>query len=200
MKISEIKSLGKKQMQNNWGYSVLVLLVISAISSAGGMIFIGIFLLIGPLMVGQAKYFLRDARHQQPSFETAFAGFKDYGRNMASGLLMYLFVFLWSLLLFIPGIIKSLSYAMTPYILADNPNIGPREAINESRRMMNGNKGKLFKMYLSFIGWILLSILTLGILFILYVSPYMTASLANFYNELKKSEDGNADSSEAVIA
>lgn len=193
MQISEIKSLGKAQIKANWGFSVLVLLVISAITSASGALVVGFILLVGPLAVGQATYFLKDARHQQPPFETAFDGFKNYGRNLGSILLMYVFIFLWSLLFVIPGIIKAISYAMTPYILADNPNIGAKDAIDESRRMMDGNKGKYFVMMLSFIGWMILSVLTFGILYVLYVGPYMTASIANFYNELKKKDEAKSE-------
>jgi uncharacterized membrane protein len=89
------------------------------------------------------------------------------------------------LLFIVPGIIKTLSYSMAFFILRDNPDIGASAALTASREMMNGYKGKLFWLYVSFIGWILLSALTCGIV-LLWVKPYMTLTLANFYEDLKK--------------
>ena len=94
-----------------------------------------------------------------------------------------LYTFLWSLLFIIPGIVKSYSYAMTPYILLDRPELSATDAIKESEKMMNGHKMELFILDLSFIGWILLSMLTCGIL-VLYVEPYMMATKSAFYLEL----------------
>lgn len=88
--------------------------------------------------------------------------------------------------LLIPAIIKSLSYAMVPYILADAPDVKVREAMKLSMRMTKGHKGALVVMYLSFIGWYLLSPLTLGILAIVYVNPYVYTSVAGFYSGLKQ--------------
>ena len=99
---------------------------------------------------------------------------------------MALFVFLWSLLFFIPGIIKSFSYAMTQYILADCPNVKARDALKLSMRIMNGHKADLFVFHLSFLGWAILGALTFGILNLFYVSPYMNSSLATFYLEVRE--------------
>lgn len=91
------------------------------------------------------------------------------------------------MLFVIPGIIKSYSYAMTFYIMADNPEIDGMEAITRSRQMMNGNKWRLFCLDFSFIGWFILCILTFGLL-LLYVGPYMEAAHAAFYQSLKGEE------------
>ena len=99
-------------------------------------------------------------------------------------LLMGIFIFLWSLLLIVPGIIKAYSYAMTPYILVDRPELSVRDAIRLSGRMMSGRKLDLFCLHLSFIGWMLLCILTLGI-GILFLSPYMMTAQAAFYQDVR---------------
>ena len=94
-----------------------------------------------------------------------------------------LFILLWTLLLIVPGIMKSMAYAMTEYILLDNPEISAEDAIHKSRVMMDGHKMKLFLMYLSFIGWAILCLFTLGLGFLLLV-PYIETSVATFYQDL----------------
>lgn len=108
-----------------------------------------------------------------------------FSRVLTTTLLYYVYVFLWSLLLLIPGCIKSYSYAMTPYILKDNPEMKNNAAIEESMRMMDGHKLELFLLDLSFIGWAILSILTCCIGF-LWLVPYMNMAHVNFYEDLKK--------------
>ena len=97
---------------------------------------------------------------------------------------MYLFTFLWTLLFIIPGIIKAFSYAMSPYILEENPELSANEAIDRSRAMMKGHKFDLFWLYLSFIGWGFLCIFTLGI-GLLWLMPYMQTAEAAFYEDVK---------------
>lgn len=106
-----------------------------------------------------------------------------YWRNVGAMLLVALFKFLWTLLFVVPGIVKSYAYALTPYILDDNPQAGPNEARLLSIRMMRGHKWKLFVMDLSFIGWALLCILSLFIGFI-WLTPYYRTSRAAFYQEV----------------
>lgn len=113
-------------------------------------------------------------------------GFKPYLHNVWGMLLMYILVFLWSLLFLIPGIIKTYSYAMTPYILHENPDLTASEAIHRSRMMMKGHKFDLFWLQLSFIGWFFLSIFTCGIGF-LWLQPYYYTAQAAFYEEVKSS-------------
>lgn len=105
--------------------------------------------------------------------------------NCGTCLLMYLYIFLWSLLFLIPGIIKSYSYFQTLYIKAENPKISPSRAIELSKVIMDGHKGQLFYLHLSFIGWFILSALTSNILGIVYVIPYFNAALAFAYEEVK---------------
>ena len=113
---------------------------------------------------------------------------------------MEIFINLWSLLLIVPGVIKSYEYRMIPYILSENPNISRKRAFEISKNMMNGNKWDTFILDLSFIGWNLLSLLTLGILSIFYVNPYVESTNAELYAYLREDalEKGYADKSELI--
>ena len=112
-------------------------------------------------------------------------GFGRWWRNVWGMFLVGFFAFLWSLLLIVPGIVKFYAYAMTPYILIDNPELSANQAINLSKQMMKGHKLDLFILQLSFVGWVFLSIFTLGI-GLLWVIPYMLTAQAAFYQDLKK--------------
>ena len=111
-------------------------------------------------------------------------GFGKWWHNTWGMLLTGIFVFLWSLLLIIPGLIKSFAYALTPYILVDRPELSANEAINLSQKMMKGHKFDLFWLMLSFLGWILLSVLTLGV-GLFWLTPYMYTAYAAFYRDVK---------------
>ena len=115
------------------------------------------------------------------SFRTGFA---NWGHNVWGMLLMGIFVFLWTLLLIIPGIIKGFAYSLVPYILVDKPELSANEAINLSMKMMKGHKFDFFWLCLSFIGWILLAILTFGI-GLFWLMPYMYTAYAAFYQDVK---------------
>ena len=121
-----------------------------------------------------------------------FEGFHDYGRIFVTKLLQAVYTALWSLLLVIPGIIKSYSYAMTDFILKDEPEMKNNAAIEKSMVMMDGNKMKLFMLDLSFIGWAILCLFTFGIGFF-FLQPYMQASHAAFYEDLKAQQGGNVE-------
>lgn len=112
-------------------------------------------------------------------------GFGRWGRNVWGLFLVGFFTSLWALLLIVPGIVKFYAYSMTPYILVDNPELSANEAINLSQKMMKGHKFDLFFLQLSFIGWIFLSIFTLGI-GLLWLIPYMMTAQAAFYQDIKK--------------
>lgn len=141
---------------------------------------------VNPLQVGYANSVRRMFDHGDYAltgnmFSLSLSG---YLHKVAGMFLMLLKVFLWMLLLFIPGLIMSYAYAMTPYILEDYPEIDAWDASTRSRKMMKGHKFDLFCLQLRFIGWILLGVLTCGI-GLLWVIPYMTAAETAFYNDLK---------------
>lgn len=135
--------------------------------------------------VGVRGWLLRFWRGETPSFAALFDSFRIYGPSLKAMLVRDIYTFLWSLLFFIPGIIKSFAYSMVPYIIYENPNLTPNQAIDLSDRITKGAKGKLFVLGLSFFGWNLLSALTAGILGILYVDPYAAVTYAGVYEQLK---------------
>ena len=146
-----------------------------------------LFLVMVPLGIGYYQAFKvlftdGDNKLTANCFRLSFG---NYFKNIAAYLLMCLFIFLWTLLLIIPGIIKALAYSMTPFILKDFPELSVNQAINLSQKMMKGHKFDYFWLGLSFIGWILLGLLTLGIGYI-WLIPYMYTSYAAFYEEVKK--------------
>ena len=117
--------------------------------------------------------------------ELVIDGFKrSFVNSFIAILLTRIFTMLWSLLFIIPGIIKAYAYSMTPYIIADNPEIDAMKAIEMSQEMMKGHKMELFFLHLSFIGWYILTIFTFGI-GMFFLMPYVQTSVANFYVELR---------------
>lgn len=173
------------KLSGNWTTAVVAYLIYSLLISVLSYTGVGVLLFNGVFSVGLAIVMLQISRSGASKIETVFDGFrKGLGNNIIAGILVQVFTFLWALLFIIPGIVKSYSYAMTYYILADNPDMAPTDAINASRKMMDGNKWRLFCLDLSFIGWYLLSILTLGVL-ALWISPYNMMARAEFYESIK---------------
>lgn len=181
----QVKANAKAALKGHLGLSIGVTLVIGILMGVASATVIGAILLAGPLTAGLAFFFMKLYRKEDVTFNDSLGGFSNFTNNMAAAILVGIFTFLWTLLFFIPGIIKQLSYSMTFYILNDHPEYTATQAITESRKMMKGHKGELFVLYLSFIGWDLLSVLTLGILEIVYVTPYKNAAVAGFYDAIK---------------
>ena len=141
--------------------------------------------LINPLEVGTNRFFVQNLKLDANLREICFAFDHNYLNCVKILFFRDLYVFLWSLLFIIPGIIKAYEYRMVPYILGDNPNIDREEAFALSNMLMQGNKGKAFVLDLSFLGWYILNGLTLGILGIFYVNPYIKQTNAALYLKLK---------------
>ena len=137
----------------------------------------------GAIELGLCAYHTRLNLGQKPAFSSLFERFEIFLKALGLRLFMSLFIFLWSLLLVVPGIIAAYRYSMAPYLMAEYPEMGIREAVSRSKELMSGNKGRLFCLDLSFIGWWLLSALTFGILG-LWISPYWRTARAAFYLEL----------------
>ncbi len=140
-----------------------------------------------PLEWGFTVLFLRMVRGATPGYKCVFEGFNRWWWVFKAYIYRNISILLWTLLLIVPGIIKSYSYSMMPYILEDNPGITASKATEESERLMEGNKMRLFLLDLSFIGWALLSCLTFGIGF-LFLLPYFYTARAHFYAELKAND------------
>ena len=147
---------------------------------------------INPLNVGEAKFF-RENDAAPADIAVITSGFRNgYLRNAGAMLLRNLLTGLGSIVI-IPGIILRYSYRMVPYILADDPEISAADALRKSREMMKGSKWDTFVLELSFIGWDILTVLTLGILGIVYVGPWKKQTMAELYLKLC----GKADETEA---
>jgi uncharacterized membrane protein len=178
----------KACLRGGWGNAIGVVLVAILILSVLGVVpaigTVGVLLLGGPISLGLTIYFLAVVRRRPAQFSMLFEGFNRFGTALGTYLLMWLIVSLLLLLLIVPGIIMALSYAMTYYIIADHPERGVWSSMEFSRQMMRGNRWKLFCLYWRFFGWALLCMLTLGIGF-LWLIPYMHASFARFYEDLK---------------
>ena len=207
---SELRAQARERLEGKWGTFVLMtflMLVIQTILQIPG--YIGslleilspenvlaslslsnisniLSLLALPLSWGLTVSLLHNHREESVDLENLFDGFRGgrYTRVFCALFLMNLFTFLWALLLIIPGIMKAFSYALTPYIIMDEPELTARQAITRSSEIMQGRRWKLFCLSLSFIGWGILSILTFGI-GILWLVPYMNASVAAFYEDAR---------------
>ncbi len=149
---------------------------------------IGFFVLGSIINAGYSKFNLElvDGK-KETEINTLFGYFPYWKTLIAANLRQIIYIFLWSLLFIIPGIIAGYSYAMTGYILAENPELSSKEAIERSKQMMEGNRFRLFCLELSFIGWSILCIFTLGI-GDLWLTPYMQAALAAFYRDVSGTE------------
>lgn len=161
-----------------------------------------VFIILATLVVAIARFFLGSIvglgyskfnlelvdRQKEPKINTLFGYFKHWKTAVVASFLRGLYVSLWTLCFIVPGIIAGYSYAMTNYILAENPELTPGEAIERSKSMMAGNRWRLFCLQFSFIGWDLLCTLTLGI-GDLWLRPYKQAAEAAFYREVSGTED-----------
>ncbi len=142
---------------------------------------IAVILLAGALSLGHSKYYIDlVAENRQDEVSVIFSRCDILIKAMGLNLFMSLFIWLWSLLLIVPGIIAYYRYRLAPYLMAENPSLGIREAVNMSKELMDGHKWRLFCLDLSFIGWSILSLLTCGI-GDLWLQPYVCAAFAAFY-------------------
>lgn len=146
------------------------------------------FIFSSIILVGYSQFNLDLVDGQKaPRIGTLFSFFAHWKQIAATMSLRLLYVLLWTLLFIIPGIIASYSYAMTGYILAEHPELTASEALAQSKQMMSGNRLRLFFLELSFLGWDLLCILTLGV-GNLWLVPYKQAAFAAFYREVSGTE------------
>jgi len=141
------------------------------------------FILGGVIQLGYAKYLLKQHNRHDHSIHDLFSEFERFGQGFAQKFLRGLYSTLWGLLFIIPGIVKTYSYAMTPFIMAEHPNLTAQEAISASKDLMDGHKWELFVLRLSFIGWSFVAALTMN-LGNLVLNPYKNAAEAAFYRQI----------------
>jgi len=138
------------------------------------------FIIGGALKLGYSDFTVKIIDGQDAKFADLFGKMGMFGKGLLLQLLTDLYTFLWTLLFIIPGIMKAYSYSMARFILAENPELSSNEAITASKNLMKGNRWRLFCLEFSYIGWDILTVLTLGILD-LYVQPYKQVAIAGFY-------------------
>ena len=219
---SYYKRIGKSSLEGKWGVSIdlgdlstivegpgfdsqfrTVILTVTALVATFGLAFSIARLFIGSVVnVGYSQFNIDMIDGKEVKFGSLFSWFnKDqWGKAVCTNLFRILFTFLWMLLFIIPGIIAAYGYSMANFILAENPDLSPREAIKRSKELMDGHKFELFRLWLSFIGWDILTVLTLGVLSI-WVGPWKQAATAAFYRDLvplhipsdEKSEEGDTE-------
>lgn len=179
------ETLGSDIVHNPYfGMMIAIIAGISMLAAIGGMALK--ILVMNPLEIGVRRYFMEDL-YAPCEVDRFTYGFKmNYSNAIVIMLLRGLYTVLWTFLLIIPGIIKSYEYRMIPYLLAESPDLTRQEAFALSRQMMNGEKWNAFVLDLSFIGWALLSVITLGLVGVFYVNPYKGLTDAALYMALRE--------------
>jgi len=182
---SELVSSSLNSLKGKWGLVVgavlLNAIIISAASKIPYTLSLGSMIITGPLQLGMAIFTLSVFRNEASKIELLFKGFNNFATSLTAYLLTVLYTLLWSLLLIVPGVIKSLSYSMTMYIIADESTISAQDAITKSMKMMDGFKLKLFLLKLRFIAIPFVVILTsVGIAFSALYPIIIGAALGNF--------------------
>lgn len=189
MILSEIRTEARGLLQGRWTELIPVWFIFFLITAGASSVFSGLGGLVtlvigGPLTMGITRIFLKVYDKQAFELGELFDGFKEFSRTFTAYLLIAIYVFLWMLLLIVPGIIAALGYAMTFYIMAEDPNIAAGDAMRKSKEMMFGHKTELFMLGLSFIGWAILASIPFGIGW-LWLESYMYASFTIFYKRIK---------------
>ena len=208
---SENRATALSALRGNWTPAIIVSLVICAICAAFNVpiqivtnfatgagavavlpLQLAYVIVLMPIVFALEIMFLNFLRGEERALEVGNL-FNKFSSYIGVSLLRYLYTVLWSFLLIVPGIIKSYSYAMTPYIVKDNPGISADAAIEASRAMMKGHKFDLFYLHLTFLGWGILCLFTCGLGF-LWLSPYILTAQADFYQNLLEEQGMSAPS------
>mgnify|MGYP000225847976 CR=1 FL=1 len=191
-KSSDFKNQALAVLSGKWKPSVvvslvalLIICVIAGFARVNSFIYLILYFGVAiPVMIGLLYSFYDLLRNRKtPEVSDLFVPFQQFKRMFVCYILVYVYTFLWTLLLIVPGIIKGLSYSMTFYILKDRPELTPSQAIDESIRMMEGHKADLFILILSFIGWAILA--TITVIGLIWFIPYVYTANAAFYEKLK---------------
>lgn len=194
MEIKEVKQWAKEKVKGKRLLILVALIILSTLSgytvvnnkdsALSSLLSIAISLLLFIVTVGYTKFMLNFINDKEYSLDQLWSYFGDWKNLATVWIHESVMVFLYYLLLIIPGIIKTISYSLVPYILVDDPNMSSSDVLDLSAKMMDGHKMDYFKLELSFIGWHLLAVLTLGILEI-WIAPYQATAMAKFLIEVK---------------
>lgn len=194
MGIKEVKQWSKEKVKGKRLIILVALIILSALSGytvinnkddiLSSLLSSAISLLLFIVTIGYTKFMLNFINDKEYSLDQLWSYFGDWKNLATVWIHETVMVFLYYLLLIVPGIIKTISYSLVPYILVDNPNMSSSDVLDLSTKMMNGHKMDYFKLELSFIGWHLLAVLTLGILEI-WIAPYQATAMTKFLSEVK---------------
>jgi len=194
MRAKDFRAQAWSALNGKWGKVAVVALVYMVATAVVGAIpgvgTVASLLISGPLTVSFAAIALKVLKNEEFEVANLADGFQNFTNTFLLGFLNSLFIALWSLLFFIPGIIKGISYSMSYYILAENPEMSHSDARRASMEMMEGHKWEYFCLQLSFIGWLILVSITFGILSF-WVTPYMQTASAAFYENLKANQNAS---------
>lgn len=207
MGIKEIKQWAKEKVKGKRLTILVVLIILSALSGysvvndkdglLSSLLSIAMSLLLFIVTVGYTKFMLNFINDKEYSLDQLWSYFGDWKNLATVWIHETIMIFLYFLLLIVPGIIKTISYSLVPYILVDDPNMSSSDVLDLSSKMMNSHKMDYFKLELSFIGWHLLAVLTLGILEI-WIAPYQATAMTKFLSEVKSEyEKANSKTVEA---
>jgi len=145
------------------------------------LLYIAISVITSILSVGFSLFAMRVSRYQPSTVGTLFDGFGLFFKAIGLSIVQGFFIFLWSLLFYIPGLIAALRYSQAYFIMLDHPEYSIMQCMRESKRLMNGRKGEFFVLELSFFGWSMLAVVPFVSIWVL---PYMRVTMANYYNAL----------------
>ena len=177
----------KATLKGRWGMAIVLLLLYGLIDLMCQEIPITAIFVSFPIAFGVTRAFLLFSREGKAlRVNDLFSAFnrKYYWKGVVAYLLMGIFTFLWLLLFIIPGIIKMLAYSLTPYILADNPELSAKQALNKSVEMMNGHKARLFRFYLLY--WVAaIGSSCLAWVPMIWLAPLFEVTRAKFYEDVK---------------
>ena len=200
MILKEIPIEAKKHLKGKWNKIAMIFLVyyilyfaimsLNFLKEYSGQV---IFLIIsGSIMISLCRIYFAVINNDDFDLNDLFYGFRYFVKAFCATILVTIYVLLWTLLLIVPGIIAGLSYSMVYFIITEHPEIGVSEALRQSKAMMKGHKWELFLLHLTFIGWTVLGILSLGI-GLLWIAPYIGVSVAVFYNKIRPVENTQSD-------
>ena len=141
--------------------------------------------------VGFSLFVMNSVRRSQPAIGNLLDGFGMFPRVLFLIILQIVFIFLWSLLLVIPGIIAAYRYSFAVYVMIDHPEMSAMDCLRESKRLTTGYKRQLFLLDLSFIFWFLLTMIPIiGYVAQVYVTPYMESAKVLYYEQIRALQDG----------
>lgn len=201
MDISRIKSFAKSKLKEQYGMALLLTVLLLAANLLcvwnNEIALICGVLIMPAISLSLVNMYISLLASDRLRFRHLFYGFRDWWSAFKLNLFSTLYIYLWTLLFIIPGIVHAFAYSQARYILASNPRMGAHECLRRSKALMKGHKREYFRLILSFFGWVLLCIPTFGLLLI-WVLPYFQATLATFYISILPDEEESAQGTAPV--